>query len=235
MKKMMTLALALLLGATLFNTGCSTLDIGDKTAKGAGIGALGGALVGGLWGAARGDWAKGAMIGAGVGAAAGAVTGVVLDSQEEKLKRAGIDAKRDEAGNLAVKMSEDALKFDVGKSSLSASGKQQLAELGGILKEYSENRIIIAGFTDSQGDENTNKNLSLARATTVQQQLMASGMPSKCIVQVNGFGEDPQYFIGDNATAAGRAQNRRVELRIGVDEAEAKINQDKRYKAKPKK
>ncbi len=212
-----------LLMVVILLSSCATLGDGDKTLKGAGIGALGGAATGALIGAATGNPGKGALIGAAAGAAVGTVTGVVLDSQEEQLRKAGIRAERDRQGNLLVRLSEDSLKFDSGKSDLKVSGVEQLAQVSGILREYPENRISILGHTDSVGSDAFNQGLSQARADTVKITLLQQGVPPRSIVSSRGVGESQP--IAANTTPAGRAQNRRVELRIGVDEAEAAQNQ----------
>ena len=103
-------------------SGCATLGDGDKTWKGAAIGTAGGAAVGAVIGATQGEPGKGAMWGAVAGAAIGTTTGVVLDAQEEKLRKAGIRARRDEQGRLLISVSGDTLKFDTGKSTLKPQG-----------------------------------------------------------------------------------------------------------------
>ena len=211
---------ALLLGS------CATVGDGDKTMKGAGIGAVGGAATGAIIGAVTGNPGKGALIGAAAGAAVGTVTGVVLDTQEEKLRKAGIDAQRDRQGNLLVRMSGDSLRFDTNKAELKPGGTEQLARISEVVRQYPENRITIMGHTDSVGNETYNQQLSQARADTVKNTLLMQGVPTRSVVSAVGYGESQP--IADNATPAGRAQNRRVDLRIHVDENEASHNQAER-------
>jgi outer membrane protein OmpA-like peptidoglycan-associated protein len=205
---------------------CATVGDGDKTMKGAGIGTLGGAAAGALIGAMAGNPAKGAWIGAASGAAVGTVTGVVLDKQEEQLRKAGIQAERDRQGNLLVSLAGDSLKFDTNKAELKPAGMEQLARVSGVLRDYPENRISIMGHTDSVGDESYNLRLSQARADTVKNTLLQQGVPPRSILSSTGYGESQP--VADNATPEGRAQNRRVDLRIQVDEAEASRNQAER-------
>jgi outer membrane protein OmpA-like peptidoglycan-associated protein len=230
MKKLLTLSLAALVSLSLLTTGCETLGSGDKTMKGAGIGAVAGAAVGAAWGAARGNWKEGAAIGAAAGAAIGGVTGAVMDKQAEDLRKAGIRTQRDEAGNLVINLSGETLKFDTGKSSLKPEGEALLTKLGGVLQKYPENRIVIEGHTDNVGSSADNRVLSQSRAESVKAYLMKQGVQSRCITQTVGYGDEKP--IADNSTADGRALNRRVELSVTVDEAEAKANEAEREKYK---
>lgn len=230
MKKLIHLGLVTTLALATLNMGCASMGDKDKTVKGTAIGAVAGAALGAAVGAARGDWAKGAMIGAGVGAAAGAATGIVMDRQEEALRKAGIRAERDEAGNMIISMSGESLKFETGKATLSASGEGTLRKLAGVLKQYPENRIIIEGHTDNVGKAGDNLSLSQGRAERVKAFLISAGVPPRCVLTATGFGPDKP--VADNKTAVGKAANRRVDLKISVDEEEAKKNQEDREKYK---
>lgn len=215
-----------LMAIVVLLSSCATVGDGDKTLKGAGIGALGGAAAGAIIGAASGNPGKGAIIGAAAGAAVGTVTGVVLDSQEERLRKAGIRAERDRQGNLLVRLAGDHLRFDTDRADLIPSGVEQLALISGILRDYPENRINIMGHTDSVGSEDYNQRLSQARADTVRVTLLQQGVAPRSILSATGYGESQP--IADNASPEGRAQNRRVELSIRIDEAEASQNQAER-------
>ena len=212
--------------------GCTSAETGDgdKTWKSSALGTAAGALAGAAIGAATGNWKKGMAIGAAAGLAVGATTGVVLDRQEEKLRKAGVRTQRDESGRLLVSLTGNALKFESGSTTLSAEGKEQLKKVSDILKEYTENRVAIQVHTDSQGDDQANMNLSAGRALAVENTLRAYGIPAPCIVEVKGYGEG--FPVADNNTAEGRATNRRVDLVISADEAEAAKNQKTREKYK---
>ncbi len=206
---------------TLIGTnGCQTLGAGHHTEAGAGIGAVAGGLVGGLWGAARGNWKEGALIGAGVGAAVGGVSGAVIDHQREDMRKAGIAEQTDQAGNIIVNLASGSLNFATGSAVIPDSGQQNLMRLAGVLAKYPENRIAIYGFTDNVGDPASNRLLSQQRADAVKLFLLTNGVPQHCILGAVGYGED--YPAASNDTAEGRAENRRVVLRISVDQAEAK-------------
>jgi outer membrane protein OmpA-like peptidoglycan-associated protein len=227
--KMIHLGLAAAVAVTTF-TGCASTGDHDKTYKGAAIGTVAGAAIGAAWGAARGDWKKGAAIGAGVGAVAGVSTGVVMDKQEEDLRKAGIRAERDDNGNLIVSLTGDTLKFDTGKAVISSDGFAVLAKLAGVIKKYPENRISISGHTDNVGKASDNVVLSQRRADSVKAAILADGVPVRCMLSSMGYGAE--HPVGDNTTVAGRALNRRVELAITADEDEAKANEAQREKLK---
>lgn len=219
----------------VLSAGCATVGDGDKVAKGGAIGTVAGAAAGAVWGAARGDVAKGALIGAAVGGGIGLATGLVLDKQEEELRKKGLRTKRDEAGNLVVQLADDALKFDSGKVTLKPEGGALLVQIADIIGKYPENRIIIEGHTDNVGKDAANLILSQGRANTVHAYLNAKGVPKSSVISATGFGEAKP--VGDNKTPEGKAQNRRVELKISVDADEAEKNQKERelYKNSKKK
>lgn len=209
--------------ALLFS-GCTMLGIGegDKTLKGAAIGTGGGAAIGAVAGATQGSPGKGALWGAVGGAVLGTVAGVLLDRQEEQLRQAGINAQRDEKGALQVNLSDETLAFDTGEATIKPEGMVQLNKIASILQAHPENRISIAGYTDAVGDVTSNLHLSQLRADSVKRHLLQRGVSAHSIVSSVGYGES--YPIADNSLAAGRAQNRRVELGISVNEAEARKN-----------
>jgi len=80
-----------------------------------------------------------------------------------------------------------------------------------IMRAYPDTRITITGFTDSQGPVDKNLELSQRRAGAVAAYLKTKGVDAERLRTV-GKGEDPAFFVGDNATAEGRAKNRRVEI-----------------------
>ena len=221
MSKFLSLGLILALAS-----GCATVGDGDKTEKGGIIGTVAGAAVGAIWGNARGNAAEGAIIGALAGGAIGGVTGAVMDKQEEKLRKAGIATQRDSQGNLVIKMSGESLKFDTNQTSLKPEGKAMLDKIAEVISKYPENRIGIEGHTDNVGKDTYNVTLSQGRADSVQAYLISKGLPPRCVVGTIGYGESRP--VADNATAEGRAQNRRVELKIGMDKDEAEKNEKDR-------
>jgi outer membrane protein OmpA-like peptidoglycan-associated protein len=189
--------------AVLLVSGCQTA--GQRTAIGAGGGGLVGAGIGALIGGG-----KGALIGAGVGALAGGSVGLYLDKQAKELEKVA-ETKRTENGIL-VNMKNDIL-FDTGSADLKAEAATQLVQVGDILAKYSDDRVRIEGYTDSTGSAKHNEELSVRRAQAVRTVLVARGVKEQQIT-VHGFGEAKP--IATNASADGRAKNRRVELHVDV-------------------
>ncbi|MGZ3689949.1 MAG: OmpA family protein [Pseudobdellovibrio sp.] len=207
--------LILITAALLTLTGCQTMQDNPDTAKGVGIGAAAGAVLGGLIGKNNGDTGKGAAIGGALGAAIGGVIGKRMDNQAKELAKIA-ETKRTEQG-LITKLKSDIL-FESGKADLKDTAKSNLAEMAKIMKNYPENVLTINGYTDSTGSAKVNEALSQQRADAVKSQLVTSGMPTNVISTV---GMGPASPIGDNKTADGRKQNRRVEIVVTVDESKA--------------
>ncbi len=101
--------------------------------------------------------------------------------------------------------------FDVDRATLKPGGLRAADEIASFLKEYPKRNVLIEGFTDNTGSEGYNLNLSQRRADAVRMALMERGIASDRI-QIKGFGE--AYPVASNGTAAGRQQNRRVEIII---------------------
>ncbi len=114
---------------------------------------------------------------------------------------------RDTAKGLIVNMSD--VLFDVNQSTLRPGAREKLAKVAGILLAYPDLKIRVDGYTDSTGTPDYNRDLSQRRADTVRGYLLKQGIPADAVVS-EGFGqEDP---VATNGTAAGRQQNRRVEM-----------------------
>ncbi len=101
------------------------------------------------------------------------------------------------------------VQFSSGGAKLNASAQNSLARFAGILLSYPEIRFMVEGHTDNVGSETTNTALSLQRAITVRDFLIAQGLAASSI-DVKGMGSNVP--ASDNTTAAGRAMNRRVEI-----------------------
>ncbi len=101
------------------------------------------------------------------------------------------------------------INFDYNKSTLKPSSFTRLDQMVQILKNYPDYSLSIAGHTDSKGDDNFNLKLSYARATSARTYMLSKGIPAERI-EARGYGETKP--IADNKTAAGQAQNRRVDF-----------------------
>jgi outer membrane protein OmpA-like peptidoglycan-associated protein len=101
------------------------------------------------------------------------------------------------------------VQFAKGAATLSASARESLARFSGIVLSYPDMRFLVEGHTDNTGQEATNVALSLKRAITVRDYLIAQGVAASTI-DVKGAGSASP--VADNTLAAGRASNRRVEI-----------------------
>ena len=104
-----------------------------------------------------------------------------------------------------------AIYFNSGKATFRPGVTGKLDLIVGIMNEYKEANFNIEGHTDSQGSNSLNKRLSQRRAKAVVDYLIAKGVSSSRVTS-EGYGEE--YPIASNATRAGRAQNRRVEIKL---------------------
>jgi OOP family OmpA-OmpF porin len=101
--------------------------------------------------------------------------------------------------------------FDFDKSSIRADARPVLDEAINILKSQGGVAIIAEGHTDSTGSDSYNQGLSVRRANAVRDYLVAGGIEASRI-STEGFGETQP--VASNSTRDGRAQNRRVELKV---------------------
>jgi len=121
-------------------------------------------------------------------------------------------ATSESARGLIVNMSD--VLFDTGKYTLKQGTQVSLAKVAGILEAYPGLKVQVEGYTDSTGSDELNEKLSNNRAGAVKDFLVGQGV-SMNNISAQGFGKnDP---VADNATAAGRSQNRRVNLVVSGD------------------
>jgi outer membrane protein OmpA-like peptidoglycan-associated protein len=116
---------------------------------------------------------------------------------------------RESARGLIVNMSD--VLFDTASATLKPGAREKLARVAGVLLAYPGLEIEVEGHTDSVGSDEYNVGLSERRAASVRSYLVSQGIPRETI-EAMGFGESRP--VVSNSTAAGRQQNRRVELVI---------------------
>ena len=122
---------------------------------------------------------------------------VPTNGRAKMLTRARVTAKRAEVGAVVT-----------------VKAKVKLQHVAEALEAQAGNeRMVVEGHTDSQGADTTNQPLSLNRATAVRDYLVSRGVASEKITSV-GLGSSKP--MTDNETAEGRANDRRVEIVIGV-------------------
>ncbi|MFN2259839.1 MAG: OmpA family protein [Parasphingopyxis sp.] len=199
-------------GACVTDPNTGERDVSTTGAIGGVAGAIGGYLLGDLIGG-RNDRTE-RIIGAGIGAVAGAAIGTYMDQQQRDLERAtaGTDTEIIRDGdNLYLQMPGSVAEFDVDSSSLRPEFRATLDDIAETLNSYPETYIDIYGHTDSDGSDAYNLSLSERRAQAVADYLVSRGV-SRARIETRGFGESQP--IASNATAAGKQQNRRVEIKI---------------------
>ena len=180
----------------------------SNTAWGTGIGAAVGAGIGALVGGE-----KGALIGAGVGAVGGAATGGYMDIQASKLRQelVGTGVQVQEMNGQVRLIMPSNITFATDSAVFQTSFNRVLDSVAKVLKEYDQTLVQVVGYTDNTGALAYNNQLSLKRAQAVATYLQNRGV-SAGRLSVMGMG--PSNPIASNSTAAGREQNRRVEITL---------------------
>lgn len=180
----------------------------SKTAWGTAIGTAAGAGIGALVGGK-----KGALIGAGIGAATGAGTGAYMDIQARKLRAelvgTGVQVKQ-ENGMVYLIMPGN-ITFDTNDVYIKPAFQPVLDSIAKVIVEYNKTAVQISGHTDNTGTDAINNSLSQRRANAVMNYLNLRGVAANRMI-ATGFGSKSP--IASNATAAGREQNRRVEIAL---------------------
>jgi len=116
---------------------------------------------------------------------------------------------RDSARGLIVSMSD--VLFETGKYSLKSGAREKLAKVAGILLAYPGLNIAVGGYTDNVGGDAMNQKLSENRAGSVRDYLVNEGVSANSVT-AQGYGNS--LPVASNNNAAGRQQNRRVELLV---------------------
>ncbi|WP_084635515.1 OmpA family protein [Pseudoxanthomonas sp. J35] len=199
--------------------GCQTTDpySGQRQQNRTGTGALIGAGIGIAAGLLSGDSAverrQHALIGAGLGGLAGAAVGNYQDRQQaalrEKLQGTGVDVAR-KGDNITLNMPGN-ITFAFNSANIDPQFYTVLNDVAGVLREYDQTVVEVAGHTDSVGSDEVNQRLSEQRAEAVAQYLAAQGVQRERLITV---GAGKRYPIASNDTEAGRAANRRVEITL---------------------
>lgn len=199
------------LPAALILSACAEPGDPNQRAKN---GALIGAVVGGALGAnsTSDNKLERGVIGAAIGAAAGGALGNELDKQAAELRR---DLDSDigvvnTGSELRVTMPQDLL-FATDSATLRGDLVADIRTVASSLNNYPNSTVFVVGHTDSTGDASYNLGLSERRAASVASVLRGEGVVSS---RLRTVGQGEAQPVASNATAAGRAQNRRVEIII---------------------
>lgn len=208
----------------LMMVSCASMSTTTKSTL---IGTAAGTAVGAGVGALIGKNAKGTIIGAASGAAVGATAGVIIgkkmqakkDALAKALADAQVETTTDTNGLTAIKVTlSSGILFDTNKSNLSASAKSALKTFATQMSDADmQNAAIeVLGHTDNTGTAAVNEKLSKERALAVSNYLQSCGIAASRLTSEGCSYNDP---VASNETAAGRAQNRRVELYILATDA----------------
>ncbi|KHA63180.1 MULTISPECIES: OmpA family protein [Sphingomonas] len=203
--------------AALVTTSACTTDpeTGQRTISKTALGGIGGALGGYLLGdivGGRNDRTE-KLLGAGIGGLAGAGVGAYMDKQERDLRArtAGTDVQVIRQGDDLVLNIPSGITFAYDSATVQPQFQRTLDQVADTLRQYNQTYIDVYGHTDSTGSDSYNQTLSQRRATSVADYLSSHGVQSARI-GTRGYGESQP--IASNDTDAGRAANRRVEVKI---------------------
>ncbi len=193
--------------AAVLLTGCATDGLTPQQ-KGAGTGAVIGAVAGQI----LGRDGKSSAIGAGLGA----LGGYVWSKQMEDKKRA-MEAASAGTGTVVTQTADNQLKLSIPNDISFATGRFDIQpRLTPILDQFAQGlnqqpsmEVRIVGHTDSTGSDAINNPLSVNRAQSARDYLVARGVSSARIA-IDGRGS--REPVADNGSADGRARNRRIEI-----------------------
>ena len=173
---------------------------------------------------AAGNAVGGALDAAGEATSAGwAALGKLMkrklaDGTELNVPEKGVENKlinfiedKSKAVDKTTWFSFDRLLFETGKSTLKPESAEQVKNMAAILKAFPQVEIKLGGYTDNTGDAKKNLALSGERAKTVKAELVKLGINAKRM-DAEGYGQE--HPVADNATPEGRAQNRRIDVRV---------------------
>ena len=201
-------ALAVALTVALTAAGCESMSSRERgTAQGAAAGAVAGAVIGSATGGSAG---QSAVIGGAIGAVAGNLWSKRMEDKRQAMERAsagtGIQVAKTADNRLKLNVPSD-FSFDVGRADIKPVMRPVLDELGRNLDPNV--RVSVIGHTDSTGNDAINEPLSIERALAVRDYLARNGVPAS---RISTEGVGARQPVASNATEAGRAQNRRVEI-----------------------
>jgi K(+)-stimulated pyrophosphate-energized sodium pump len=138
-------------------------------------------------------------------------TEISVGSNAAEKKLVGFVTDASKAVDKTTWFTMDRLYFETGKSVLKPASQEQLKNIAAILKAYPSVELKLGGYTDNTGDSTSNVALSQQRAEAAKAELVQLGADAKRLT-AEGYG--PQYPVASNATAGGKAQNRRIDVRV---------------------
>ena len=196
----------------LSSAGCSSLG---RTERGGIIGAASGAVIGGVVGRATGSTTRGAIIGAAVGGAAGALIAARMKDKAEVLQERLPNANVEQVGEGILVTFESGILFGFDSSQPGPEARENLSRFADALSDMRDADVLVAGHTDSVGEEDYNYDLSLRRARATVDYLASQGIPLDHL-RMAGLGESEP--VTSNDTESDRQRNRRVEVAVYASE-----------------
>ena len=130
-------------------------------------------------------------------------------TEDKALQEVAVVSKK--ADNTAVLSFKDPINFRYNSDEIDSPSLTPIQKAAAALKKYPDATVRVAGYTDSLGNPNYNIDLSQRRAKAVAMELVKEGVPAKNVSFIGYGAANP---VATNKTAAGRAQNRRVELEV---------------------
>lgn len=198
-------ATAIVSAVTILLTGCATAT---PEQQGAGTGALIGAVAGQV----LGRDAKSSAIGAGLGALGGYIWSKNMEDKKRAMEvaTAGTGTVVTQTADNQLKLSiPNDISFDTGRHDIKPNLRPILDQFAQGLSQQTSMEVKIVGHTDNTGSDAVNNPLSVNRAQSARDYLVARGVSSQRI-SIDGRGS--REPIADNATEAGRARNRRIDI-----------------------
>ncbi len=209
MTQRLHLCLAVLATASLLSA-CASSGYQPNTTRDTAVGAAAGAAVGAL--AHGSNRTHGAIAGAAIGALGGYVWSSQMEKQKREMEQAtrgtGVQVTQTADNQLKLEVPSD-ISFDVGRADVKPNFAPVLDKFAQSLNQNTATTVRIVGHTDSTGSDAINNPLSVNRAASTRDYLTARGVNPQRIA-IDGRGS--QQPIADNASDAGRARNRRVEI-----------------------
>lgn len=198
---------------SLIGSACTTINPytgQQQTSRVATYGALGGVVCGLVGAIESGQRARNAALGCG---AIGAGVGAYMDAQEaemrEQLAGSGVQVQR--VGDEINLIMPGNISFNTNEFAVRDQFYPVLDSVAQVLAKFKDTSLVVTGHTDSTGAADYNYNLSNRRATSVTNALASRGVDQSRLLS-QGMG--PDQPLASNETESGKAQNRRVELKI---------------------
>lgn len=203
-----------ILAAAIALGGCANMtETQQDTAKGAGIGAAAGAVLGALTGGSK-SAVQGAVIGSAAGALGGYVWSTKMQQQKIAMEQAtagtGVGVTQTADNRLKLEIPSD-ISFDTGRSTIKSNLAGVLNQFATTLNANPVTSVSIIGHTDSTGSDAINNPLSLDRANSARDYLIARGV---AVARFSTEGRGSREPVADNNSVAGRAKNRRIEVYV---------------------